>query len=75
MFFSHRIAGPLYRLTRFFSDAQAMQDEKKVGNAKLKPVFFRQNDFFPEVPGAINNYLKKVDLLQDPEKEDEDQAA
>lgn len=68
MFFSHRIAGPLYRLRRFFSDARDLQQESGEAKAKLRPIFFRQNDFFPEVPDSINDYLKQVDLLEQEQK-------
>lgn len=51
LFFSHRIAGPLFRLNKVFSDAH----EKKV---QLDQIQFRHDDFFQEVPVAINKYLK-----------------
>lgn len=69
MFFSHRIAGPLYRLSRFFTDAKDLQQESGETKAKLRPIFFRQNDFFPEVPDSINDYLKQVDLLEQEQKD------
>lgn len=74
LFFSHRIAGPLYRLRRYFTDATETADSEQ----KLDPIFFRQNDFFLEVPDSINEYLKKADLLQEarPEvEEDQDEEA
>ena len=61
LFFSHRIAGPLYRLRRYFTEATASVNSEQ----KLSPIFFRQNDFFLEVPESINDYLKKADLLQE----------
>lgn len=72
MFFSHRIAGPLYRLRRYFTDASELRKE---GQSKLKPIFFRQNDFFLEVPDSINEYLKKAELLEEQKPENEDKAA
>ena len=50
LFFSHRIAGPLYRLNRQFQDAAK---GKELQNLK-----FRKNDFFPELPETINEYLR-----------------
>ena len=73
MFFSHRIAGPLYRLTRFFTEAK--ENTSKNQRAKLRPIFFRKNDFFLEVPDAINDFLQKADLIDlsgDGENDDEE---
>lgn len=71
MFFSHRIAGPLYRLRKYFTDAS----EANNGKSKLRPIFFRQNDFFLEVPDSINEYLKKAELLEESTEDHEDKAA
>jgi hypothetical protein len=51
LFFSHRIAGPLFRLNKVFSDAHK-------NDVQLKEIHFRHDDFFQEVPVAINKYLK-----------------
>ncbi len=51
LFFSHRIAGPLFRLNKVFSDAHRNKE-------KLEEIHFRHDDFFQEVPVAINKYLK-----------------
>ena len=51
LFFSHRIAGPLFRLNKVFSDAHAK-------DIQLKEIHFRHDDFFQEVPVAINKYLE-----------------
>lgn len=51
LFFSHRIAGPLFRLNKVFSDAHEQ-------NVELKEIHFRHDDFFQEVPVAINKYLE-----------------
>jgi hypothetical protein len=58
LFFSHRIAGPFYRLEKYFLDASHQKDQP------LRPLAFRDNDFFQEIPDAINQYLcdKKVEL-------------
>lgn len=52
MFYSHRIAGPLYRLHRYFTMASENPCQK------LGPLSFRENDFFQELPESINSYLE-----------------
>ncbi|MGB0454602.1 MAG: hypothetical protein ACPGJV_12915 [Bacteriovoracaceae bacterium] len=59
MFFSHRIAGPLFRLRRHFVDAE------REGKKKLGPVNFRENDFFQDIPEALNSYLASANLLEE----------
>ncbi len=56
LFFSHRIAGPLYRLNRVFRDA------RESGVLDQRQLKFRDNDFFHEIPESICEYLdsKKV---------------
>lgn len=58
LFFSHRIAGPFYRLEKYFLDASHNKGKP------LAPLAFRDDDFFQEIPDAINQYLcdKKVEL-------------
>jgi methyl-accepting chemotaxis protein len=54
LFFSHKIAGPLYRLQRYFTQAA-------IDNTPLnKKVYFRDNDFFQEVPDSINKYIDSM---------------
>lgn len=65
LFFSHRIAGPLYRLNLYFRKAAIDKD------TKIPPLFFRENDFFQEVPDSINTYLKATGQLFDEDDEDE----
>jgi hypothetical protein len=48
---SHRIAGPLYRLTKHLKEA-AM-------TGTYRPVKFREGDFFPEVAEAYNAQIPK----------------
>ncbi len=54
LFFSHRIAGPLYRLNQLFRNATK-------SNKELKSINFRENDFFQEIPDAINMYFKNIE--------------
>lgn len=51
IFISHKIAGPLYRLTRFFADGDASNPEKKLS--------FRPGDFFQEIPDTINKWREE----------------
>jgi len=65
LFYSHKIAGPLYRLQRYFTEAAA-------GNQPLNKIYFRDDDFFQEVPASINLYIDSVkDELQDHEQADQ----
>lgn len=51
LFYSHKIAGPLYRLHLYFTNAA-------VGAKPLdKKIYFREDDFFQEIPESINNYI------------------
>ena len=47
---SHKVAGPLYRLTKH------LQGHNR-GN--ITPVKFRKGDYFPEIEEAFNEFLKK----------------
>jgi hypothetical protein len=49
-YFSHKVAGPLYRIKKYFEDALV---EKGI------PARIRKNDFFQELPMAINEYFDK----------------
>lgn len=51
LFFSHRIAGPMFRLHRTFAEAT------REGCDIDSPIKFRETDFFAEVPESINEYL------------------
>lgn len=52
LIFSHRIAGPVYRLKKFLRE-KASGKEKGV-------LAFRQKDYFPEVADAVNDYIDKT---------------
>jgi hypothetical protein len=51
IFISHKIAGPLYRLTRFFEDSDFDHFSNRLS--------FRPNDLFQEIPKAINQWMDK----------------
>jgi sensor histidine kinase YesM len=52
LFFSHRAAGPLYRLTQHMNSIADGQE--------LSEVSIREKDFFPELPQAFNRLLKRL---------------
>lgn len=60
LYLSHRLAGPIVRLTRYLKSYQ----ETKTG----KPLRFRKDDFFSELPGLVNGALG----LSDSGAEDDD---
>ncbi len=49
---SHRAAGPLFRLKKYFSEIAA--------GGPLEPIKFRKSDYFHEVTEVINNALAKL---------------
>lgn len=53
LFISHRIAGPLYRMTKFFS-------EHGGGNGPVPQFKFRPGDFFQEIPAAFNLFAERL---------------
>lgn len=57
LFYSHKIAGPLYRLNHYFTQAAI---EKKPLKNKL---YFRDADFFQEVPESINKYIECMNVV------------
>lgn len=64
LFYSHKIAGPLYRLQRYFTEAATL-------NTQLSnKIYFRDDDFFQEVPDSINRYIDsvKVEKVQQDQK-------
>lgn len=56
LFFSHRIAGPLYRLDQYFKNAA------HESNAFEQPLSFRKDDFFQELPDSINHFMQQQNL-------------
>jgi hypothetical protein len=58
LFYSHKIAGPLYRLNKYFEDAAA------AGVPLEKKVYFREGDFFQEVPESINKYIDGINEMK-----------
>jgi hypothetical protein len=69
LFYSHKIAGPLYRLQKYFTQAA-------VDSAPLKKkIYFRDDDFFQEVPDSINKYIDSVAATSDEEEAAKSEAA
>ena len=47
---SHKVAGPLYRLTQHLNNHD---------RSNIVPVKFRTGDYFPEIEKAFNDFLEK----------------
>ncbi len=58
LFFSHKIAGPLYRLSIFLRDNTNAEE-------KVSKLFFRKGDFFQEIPEKVNLFLKAKKMYKD----------
>lgn len=54
LFYSHKIAGPMYRLQKYFT--QAAVDN----NSLQQKIYFRDDDFFQEIPESINKYIDSM---------------
>lgn len=69
LFYSHKIAGPLYRLNRYFTDAA-------ISSTPLsKKIYFRDDDFFQDIPDAINKYIESVEQKKSTTEESNNQVA
>ncbi len=51
LFYSHKIAGPLYRLEKYFTR------HANEGKEILDEIKFREEDFFQEIPASINKFI------------------
>jgi hypothetical protein len=68
LFYSHKIAGPLYRLHTYFTEAA-------INSKPLdRKIHFREDDFFQEIPESINNYIDSIEKNKETKK-DKDLAA
>lgn len=67
LFYSHKIAGPLHRLQRYFTEAAT--DNTQLRNK----IYFRDDDFFQEVPESINRYIDSIGSTK--EKDNLDKVA
>jgi hypothetical protein len=63
LFYSHKIAGPRYRLQNYFILAATESTELK------NKIYFRDDDFFQEVPESINRYIDSVKVTARKEQE------
>jgi hypothetical protein len=54
LLYSHRIAGPLYKLNKHFVES------KDLDEVKNKPLSFRPNDYFSELPVSINSFFDRL---------------
>ncbi len=48
LLFSHRIAGPIYRITKTLGEAK---------DTNISPIRIRKKDFFQEIPESINQFV------------------
>jgi sensor histidine kinase YesM len=51
LFLSHRVAGPIYRLTQYLKNFKA--------ETETKPLKFREDDYFADLAEAVNTCLQK----------------
>lgn len=64
LFYSHKIAGPLFRLEKYFINNAI---EGKELNDEIR---FREDDFFQEIPASINKYIAgRKSIKTTPEEE------
>jgi hypothetical protein len=61
LFFSHRIAGPIFRIEKTFNDARESGEP-------IQSINFRHDDFFQEVPEAMNEYFRSQALIEEAKK-------
>ncbi len=69
LFYSHKIAGPLYRLERYFSR------HAENGNDLKDEIKFREEDFFQEIPASINKYISERKNRQSEETDNNQKVA
>ncbi|MBC7714385.1 MAG: hypothetical protein H7177_13655 [Rhizobacter sp.] len=69
LFYSHKIAGPMFRLQKYFN--QAAVDSSPLS----KKIYFRDNDFFQELPESINKYIDSIEKTRAGTTENETDAA
>ena len=53
IFVTHRISGPIFKMTAIFRRISLGQEE-------IKPVTFRKGDFFPELASEYSNFVAKI---------------
>jgi hypothetical protein len=69
LFYSHKIAGPLYRLHNYFTEAATKASPLD------KKIYFREDDFFQEIPTSINNYIDSTNGVINEEEENHEKVA
>ncbi|MBP5296151.1 MAG: hypothetical protein J6Y94_02335 [Bacteriovoracaceae bacterium] len=60
IFITHRIAGPLFKLTNYLKNLDSMPE--------IKPLHFRKGDYFQEIPEALNSLVARVQAKSFPQK-------
>lgn len=51
--YSNKIAGPLYRLNKYFTEIKDLKEDE------IPKLSFRKGDYFSEIVDSVNNFLKK----------------
>ena len=69
LFYSHKIAGPLYRLHHYLTEAATN------GIRLDKKIYFREDDFFQEIPASINNYIDATNGVANEEETNQEKVA
>lgn len=49
VYVSHRIAGPIYNILKYFKDMKT--------NGWVRPLSFRTDDYFPELTESLNSFM------------------
>ena len=55
-YLSHRVAGPIVRLIRFFKDLRS--------TGEIQPLKFRKNDYFTELTSEVNTALDSLRIKE-----------
>lgn len=62
LFYSHKIAGPLHRLQNYFIESSTDCTDLK------NKIYFREDDFFQEIPDSINRYIDSIEKTKNTQK-------
>jgi hypothetical protein len=54
IFYSHRIAGPLFKMDKWLKETETIDE------AVERPVQFRKKDFFQELPNSLKAFIARI---------------
>ena len=60
IFITHRIAGPIYKLTNYLKNLDS--------GAEIQPLRFRKGDYFQELPEVVNSLVARVQAKSFPRR-------